>query len=47
MDGDEKADIAKTLVLVPGDAERQQYLDRGFMQNLVLREPDLSASILV
>jgi hypothetical protein len=47
VDTDEPADIAKTLVLVPGDAERQQFLERGFMQNLVLRESDLSASILV
>lgn len=47
VDTDEPADIAKTLVLVPGDAERQKFLERGFMQNLVLRESDLSASILV
>ena len=47
IDGDETADMAKLLVLVPGDAERQQFLDRGCLPNLVLRETDLSVSILV
>jgi hypothetical protein len=47
MESDDMAEIAGTLVLVPGEAERQQFLDRGYLQNLVLRETDLSGSILV
>ncbi|WP_132955096.1 glycosyltransferase family 2 protein [Rhizobium sp. BK251] len=40
-------EILKAAVLVPGDPDRESYVDRGFIPNLVFREVDLAGWVLV
>lgn len=40
-------DLDRTAVLVPGDGDRSRYLEKGYIPNLILKEADIVAPVLV